>query len=390
MLHPRALPYRDFSVVWTFSPVRQEVLDGVPDALLRVLSDPAAAGIRLLMTRASPETFARRAIERCDDTLSTDEAIHRLRHAVRPSDPLRILLSRERVTFAVSHAMIDGLGIAVVIAAVMAVASGEEPRFDERAPVRFPLITALRDVGPAGVRAFLAHRHDPVPAGPRVTREEAPTRGRAMELRIDPSLFARIEHLPTTGRATPAARLASVAVAALARVHRGDCEVPVFVPVSLLRHVGNRRVVGNFIGIEALGALHSSDWSPAAISARLAAATTSGRALVGLAYVVLRELRHTLLRRSHPAGHGRVAVSMQMLRLPNLIPLTAWASDEWTTCAATVGPWPSSTALAPSRVGARWIVSAWDESGQFDLDAFPAALLDEVVAREAVEKEPQR
>jgi hypothetical protein len=158
----------------------------------------------------------------------------------------------------------------------------------------------------------------------------------------------------------------------------------VFVPVSLLRHVGNRRVVGNFIGIEPLGALHASDWSPAAITARLATATTSGRALVGLAYVVLRELRHSVLRRRRSQRAGRVAVSMQMLRLPNLVPLTAWASDEWSTCAATVGPWPSSTALAPSRVGARWVVSAWDESGHFDLDRFHASLLEEVAEREAV------
>jgi hypothetical protein len=385
ILHPRALPYRDFSVVWTFSPVRQEVLDAVPDALLQVLGEPAASGIRLLMARRTPESFADRAVERTAEVLSTDDAIHRLRYAVRPRDPLRILLSHERITFAVSHAMIDGLGIAVLIAAVMAVANGERPQLDERPPVRFPLLTGLRQVGLAGVRSFLAQRHDAaaLPAGPHLTRAEAPDRGRAMELRVDPGLFSRIEHLPTTGRSTPAARLASVAVEALARVHRGDAEIPVFVPVSLLRHVGNRRVVGNFIGIEPLGALHSSDWSPAAITARLATTTTSGRALVGLAYVVLRELRHAVLHRPLAARHGRVAVSMQMLRLPNLVPLTAWASEDWTTCAATVGPWPSSTALAPSRVGKRWVISAWDESGQFDLDAFPAALLAEIAAREA-------
>lgn len=384
MLPPRALPYRDFSVVWTFAPVRQEVLDAVPGALLRVLRHPGATSVRLLMGRSTPESFAARSIERTGEDLGTDEAIHRLRYAVHPRDPLRILLSRQRITFAVNHALIDGLGIGLLIAAVMSAANGEEPRFDDRAPVRFPLLTGLREVGLPAVRSFLELRHDEPVVGPEVRRSDAPDRGRSMELRLDPGLFARIEHLPSNGRATPAARLASVAVAALARVHAVDAEVPVFVPVSLLRHVGNRRVVGNFIGIEPLGALHSSDWSPAAITARLATATTSGRALVGLAYVVLRELRHAVLRRRRTQRAGRVAVSMQMLRLPNLVPLTAWASDEWSTCAATVGPWPSSTALAPSRVGARWVISAWDESGHFDLDRFQAALLEEVAEREAV------
>jgi hypothetical protein len=383
ILHPRALPYREFSVIWTFSPVRQDVLDRVPDAVLRLLHEPAATNLRLLQGRRAPEAFAERSVQRTPEALSTDEAIERMRHAVTDTDPLRILLSAERVTFAVNHARIDGLGIAELIAAVMAEANGGNPRFDVRPPVRLPLLAGLRAVGLPGLRSFLDQRNAEPVMGPEVLAGVSPGSGRSVELTIDPALHERIERLPSSGRSTPAARLASVAVAALARVHRRDVEVPVSVPVSLVRHVGNRRVVGNFIGIEPLGGLHCSDWSPEAISGRLATAAAAGRALVSLLYVGLRELRYVVLPRPHTERHGRVAVSMQMLRLPNLVPLSAWASDDWHTCAATVGPWPSSTALAPSRVGNRWLISAWDETGEFDLDAFPEAVLAEVGEREA-------
>lgn len=355
----RDAAFRGYDVVY--------LIAGLPEAVLAALPAAARTVARAERFRTAPPDPATPARLPAD---MDDTALIAAARALRR--PLALVVAGDRAAVALGHEHADGVEGSRIIGALLGAAMGR-PVAPVPPAVRLPVLRALTGGGRAAVRAYLDGRADRrAVADPGTPVAQTP--GRFVRLTLDGAEVAALRRTRSTGgRATPMTRAASVALAALAAVAPPERDARVVLPTDLRHLVGGRRVAGNFVSAEAYGTLRGTDWSPAAIGRLLASRRSSGA--VPLAASMVRSVLH----RSRD-GAVRPTVSLSLLGtvdLPEPAPGVPLAFG-----CATMGPQPG-TFVFVAQVGAAITISLWDDTGGFDVAAFPEAFRAEVAARTA-------
>ncbi|MCU1473940.1 MAG: hypothetical protein JWQ92_2008 [Amnibacterium sp.] len=392
----RDRPYAGASVIYVVDGLADAALDRLPEALSAYVLHPASIEVRDSLGRAPRDSDVAAAVEeavvRIERYADVRDLIARARALGYGRLPVRVVIAGGTLVVNVHHGVMDGGAILELVTWLVSVSSGADGKRDTRTPLAFPLVHGLRKVGRAGLEDFRANRRTPQPE-PVLTHSPTDADLRLETARfghatLGPDELRRLIALPAGGPTTVMSRVASLAVGAARRLYTGERDVPVIVPVDSRRFVKNARVLGNFMGVAAPAALLASDWSPAAIAARSKAALRGGGAMVSTAHALARWIAHrpkTLLRRSPRPGPGTVAVFVPMLGLSEAFLGAAWreGASPWIG-GATVSAWPSGTALSLLAAGDEYQISAWDESGLFEVSDRTLA---EALAAELAERE---
>ncbi|GAA2749645.1 hypothetical protein [Amnibacterium kyonggiense] len=287
--------------------------------------------------------------------------------------PLRIAVSGDRIAVHLPHELADGVEGTRLVAALLSGAAGEPPSVPEPG-LRMPLVRALRAGGRPALRSYLLGRAErralPDPGAP-----VARTEGAFDRVTLDALGVAQLRRARSSGgRATVMSRAASVALAALGAVTAESTDARVVLPSDLRALVGGHRVAGNFVSAEAYGTLRGTDWSPAGINRMLAARRATGA--VALAAAIARRV----LRPARDGGTGHPTISVSLM---GTIELTGLSVEHAPVLAcATVGG-AAGTFVFVAQVRDALTVSLWDDTGLFDVGAFPAAFRAEMERRTA-------
>lgn len=287
--------------------------------------------------------------------------------------PFRLAVSGDRVAVHLPHELADGVEGTRLVAALLSAAAGEPPSAPEPA-LRMPLLRALRAGGLRAVRSYLVGRTErralADPSAP-----VARTEGSFGRVTLDAAGVARLRRGRSSGgRATVMSRAASVALAALGSIASESTDARVVLPSDLRALVGGRRVAGNFVSAEAYGTLRGTDWAPAAINRMLAARRPTGA--VALAAAIVRRV----IRPARDEGAGRPTVSVSLMGAIELPGLDE-AHAPVLACATVGGA--AGTFVFVAQVRDALTVSLWDDTGRFDVAAFPEAFRAEIVRRTA-------
>lgn len=78
---------------------------------------------------------------------------------------------------------------------------------------------------------------------------------------------------------------------------------------------------------------------------------------------------------------GPHGISVSLVSIRTDFPRSIWIDGDGYFGAATIGPWPSATFICVTTLGKSVRIAVWDESGDFELDRFTAALTHEIDAR---------
>jgi hypothetical protein len=392
----RDAPYAHAAVVYAISGLSERAVAGLEDALAAYVALPASLEFRsVLGPDPDAETIADRARAAVVRT-APGLTLHQLMLAARGLGfdglPTRILISGDSVAITVNHGFMDGGPILEYVVWLLSASVGATAKRDTRDPVAHPFRVGLRKVGRDGLRAFLAQRRvekPPMVIAPVPRDEHGEVVRRTVALHLSDELVARVTSLPATGAATASARIASTGVAALGRVYTGAGDPVVIVPVDLRRYVGNKRVLGNFMGVGAHSTLRGSSWAPDALTQRLVSATADGSAMIAGFIAVLRWARAQALGRLRRGRQQRqevagVSVFVPLLGVRKGPPAAVWSTEkEHVISIGSIGEQAGGAALNVLSLGNEVHLSVGDESGTFDLDRFEEAFLAEVAAREA-------
>lgn len=354
----------------------------------RVERDQALAAVPLALEVTdqdlAPEALVARALE-------TDFPPGRL--------PVRIYLSGGVLAFALPHTLFDGTGATAVVSAV--VDKLARPGADDRPalPVaRTPLRRTLKKVGQRGVGAVLEARRTfraltaQTETGyqfPRtLTKAESVRRTRMVSMVLARDVVRTIAATPENAvdggrpaRPPVSVKTASLVLRYLRDVDREQVDFRVVVPVDARRWVERGvEVEGNFSPSIPMGRLLVDDWSATALAQRISASTKAGVPVLWLlasTLVSLKEaVRHPLASRRPAAEAPRVPVEIHVS-----LPATEVTVDEsllpQVDDRTFVGGAPAHRRLplgvwveiAPLRDCLHVIIR--DETGVFDLDAFP-------------------
>jgi antitoxin (DNA-binding transcriptional repressor) of toxin-antitoxin stability system len=317
MTSKRNRQHRGFETAYLLDPVDARVIEGLTVARERLVRvDFMGIAGRPWPRGARPEDGDDHTVLRLPDELDDLEVLQRVRAGGYAGHPIGIGIAGSRVAVVVPHELADGTESSALLQGLLAAATGVEPPVPDR-PVRFPVLRAIRSVGPSSFIRYVQQRSERTPPSVSAATLDDPA---LVSLTLDGDRLTQVRRGRSSGgRASISTRLASIAVSALLASARDERVAELQVPVDL-RHEAGGRVAGNFVQAVTLGTVDSSQ-TPGAISVALAA-----RREGLIPAMVSGELnpRH-LLRRHGPAGPGRLGVGLSMMQVPDL-PDTVWAT----------------------------------------------------------------
>ena len=404
-------------IIRTFDPVSDDVLDDLPRALEAHLRSTAGAASRRICRGGDgrwgrlpasdvPAAIAG-AVTRVPAGLGREELMRVAYHRGFRVLPITFTVSGSMVAVMQPHALYDGGTSWSLVLDVFRRAAGEDPSSEVPEPLRWPVVKALHATGLHRPDAFRAVREQ----RRTILRETEPARqtrlprsraaalatARNTVLSFDRDAVARLSAstdpapLPSSnvikGRPTMPVRIAGLLLESLSDVAVDDSDFRVRFAVDLRRYVHKLgEVDGCFAPAEPLGTLRTSDWSPMALTTRLAATVKSGVALVSFAADVVAVMKRVVrpVRRSDLARQGAAEICFSLVTYELALPSGFWAAEKNRVVAGGMVERyaPTSPFIQIAAFGPGYQVTIWDETGLFDHERLQDAFERRLALRE--------
>lgn len=362
----RDSPYRPYVIRFLLGGMRSEVLSAMPDALRLSVRELGGEGTECRIAAEDPDLD--------DDALLATVARRPLgRHAAA------LTVSGTRVVLELPHMRFDGSSGMAFLHEVVDRACGIEPDRDGRPAARGATALALRTARLRDVGEFLRRRGQGRVSGVGAQADPAaPAVFRTFVLKRD--VVAAVKRARDVsagpGRATVSTKLCHAVLMALRSTQQTSGDLRVRVPADLRHLVPGHRVEGNFVCGDAIGTLHGTVWSPQELTRRLASASgPSGAVSLATAWP-----RDALARVVHRYRRPTAAINVSLVPSAPFPPL-AFDGEGRTLACLSAGRRPSPVFIFVWMIDGAAHVSAYDESGLFDLHGFETQLRRELRSR---------
>ncbi|PZF60956.1 hypothetical protein DEI92_04845 [Curtobacterium sp. MCBD17_034] len=388
-------------LVVVLGPVREDVIDALPDALHRHLISDDGSELRRAyrpdrawghVSRRTADSLADDVLDVAVDGLEPAEMATHLLDAGYAVLPIRMLVSGGLIAVLVPHDLFDGASSGHHIRRVLAIAAGEPEGRTVRPPTRRPLAATMRVAGldrPGPLRLARAARRDAerqVPPDPQVPGGLAVDRARRLRgfrtVQLDEQELRTLDARAVDGagrRTTRGMKLSAAVLDAIADAVPPTTDFTIRMNVDLRRWAPRgERVQGPFSTSYPIGRLRTMRRDAASVHEQVRRAIETRAPLAALVGDVVGLVRDRV-RHPFPIPSGdviRTQFDVALSVFPSLIPDAVWRPGA-TPLLGTILVHPGHVAnpyVQMSLVGSEASIALWDETGIIDQDRFEQSL----------------
>lgn len=388
-------------LVILIGPLREDVVDALPAAVLRHLGDEDARALRRSyrtdgtwgrVTVPAAQDLARDVVEIAPPGLGPAEIATRALDAGYPVLPIRIVVSDGVIGVLMPHDLFDGAAAWHHIRRLLAIADGDHAAPAEQHVTKRPVIAALRVAGltdPARLRAARKARQTAerqTPPDPQVPGGLAVDRSRRLagftSVHLDEAELARLDESAAdgpAGRPTRGMKLSALVLDALAESVPATTDFTIRMNVDLRRWAPRgERVEGPFSTSYPIGRLRTMRRDAGSVHASVRSAIDTRAPLAALVSDVVGYAADRMRSPfAMPRGDViRTSFDVGLSVFPSRVPDDAWRPGA-SPLLGTILVHPGQVAnpyVQMSAVGSQVTIALWDETGIIDQRRFEQTL----------------